>query len=333
MGLPGFWEHSYTPVRFRPPEWRLEPEERLYFCGSCFADNLQELYRESLLNAAGHPFGAVYNPLSLLETFRFLRSERAIEPQDLFTHQGLARHFLFHSSLAEPDGREAAAKMNRRLQEARRELDRADTVIITLGTAWYFRDREAGRIVNNCHRLPKERFDRLLSSGDELRGTLQALCRELRLDRPRRLILTLSPVRHLRDAAEENSRSKALLLTAIHDTIEAMATPEIWYFPAYEIMQDELRDYRWYGSDRVHPSPEAVSYILERFFQAAAGPRLREYRHRVEKYRRMAAHRSSGRGTPEEKAFIAKREAARQGLAADYPGLEALRQPTEPPSS
>ncbi|MDC7221478.1 MAG: GSCFA domain-containing protein [Spirochaetales bacterium] len=289
-----FWKKSYTPVRFPKAPFTISPESKLMFFGSCFAEELATRYKSLDLPNSLSPFGTIYNPLSLAHCFDSLLNKKlSLEP---FLQNGKWRHFDFHSSRScsgDLSLDEAVKHYGDLIDEGHKELLSTDYIIITLGTAWAYRLRENKRVVNNCHRCDISVFERdNFQKWEEklAQPKLEESLKFLKEINPSvQIILTVSPVRHLRNDARENSYSKAILrclceeLSGNYDWME--------YFPSYEIVMDELRDYRWYGEDLSHLSPRAVDYIMERFYKWAGGLELESFIDRRNKEIKRLNHR------------------------------------------
>ena len=273
-----FWDGSHTTARFPPSSFTLSPDDRVIFFGSCFSDELSSRYEELGLPCSASPFGIIYNPLTMAESFQSLIENKLKgEP---FHQLGLWRHFAFHSSRCIKESPDRQAEADRHFTElvnrGHGEILNADCLILTLGTAWVYKHVKSEMIVNNCHRCDNREFVRLpylrfLEKGRD--NPLGEALEHLKTVNPGlRVIITLSPIRHLRDDVRENSYSKALLRCLCEEICRDRDWVE--YFPAYEIVMDELRDYRWYAEDLTHLSRTAVNYILQRFFEWAGDEEL-----------------------------------------------------------
>lgn len=323
-----FYRESFSRIDIRPFDKKITPEDRLYFGGSCFAENLYGFWKERFLPASLSPFGSIYNPLSLKECFTLLASGRTIGPEELFFHRDLWNHSLFNSTVSSPDRDEMTERLNRKLMEGREKLKAASFLVLTLGTAYIYEEVSTGDVVSNCHRRPASDFRRRLLTVDECRKALEDLMTAVgELNPGVKMIISLSPVRHLRDDAAENSLSKAVLRCGIDaflsdaegDRAEANGSEAV-YFPSYEILLDELRDYRWYADDLAHPSEAAVAYIMERFCETASGEYLEVYLKEAEKLRSLLNHRLRFPESPEGVKFTENREKALRKFAEKYPG-------------
>lgn len=222
--------------------------------GSCFTTEVGSRLKQAGHDVCINPTGNVYNPLSAARTVRNLASGRRYDVSELVEVQGLWRSLDHHTRLAAPTPEEAIAKINESMRVGGEALLQAHTVIITFGTAWVF--ERGGEVVCNCHKLPAREFVRRRLSVQEIVDAWQPIIDEFA---DKRFIFTVSPIRHLADGLHGNQLSKATLLLAI-DSLQRAE-----YFPAYEILIDELRDYSWYAADRVHPSQAAIDEVFGQF--------------------------------------------------------------------
>lgn len=259
--------------------------------GSCFSDNIGCELRADMFDVAVNPFGPLYNPISIQNAIMTLCGERDFREEDIFEHEGLFHHWDFHSRFSAPAAAEALGEMKKSIASASEALKNASCVIITLGTTTFYRLRADGRAVANCHKMPGNIFDRANLKLDETTGILNYIAETLtRINPGIKCIFTVSPLRYLGDGLHANTIIKSTLQLAVESVVSGREN--CIYFPAYEIMTDDLRDYRFYAEDMKHPLEVAVKYIYELFQKsffterttavAAEGRRL---------YKRMA-HRS-----------------------------------------
>lgn len=259
-----------TPVEIPKPERLIDYSSKILTLGSCFADQMGERLRMHGFDCMVNPFGTLYNICSVFNSLMRLGSVSGLlrsqdnpmfSKQDVFLRpDGRFVTWSHHSrcGLKESDGFTAEdflKKANEDLQKAADFFCKADTVIITLGTSYVFKLRNTDFVVSNCHKAPAKDFERMFVPSED---TAQMIRQIIAMFPKKRFIFTVSPIRHLADGAHGNNLSKSALLLAVN---EAGAE----YFPSYEIMMDELRDYRWYSEDMTHPSEAAVKYIFERF--------------------------------------------------------------------
>lgn len=255
-------------MEFRTPvEWHGESEEIKYsdhvlLMGSCFAENVGGLLLENKFSCDVNPFGILYNPLSIAKALRQMLDGKVYTMDDLFDSGGQCHSWMHHSSFSSTDADECLNRINLRLEKAASALPRTSWLIMTWGTAFvYGKDSE---VVGNCHKQPDRLFTRRLLDVDTICGEWNDTLREAKQRFPGlKVMLSVSPIRHLKDGLHGNQISKSVLLLAIDRLCRELDFCH--YFPSYEIVMDELRDYRFYAEDMLHPSPLAVKYIWECF--------------------------------------------------------------------
>ncbi len=245
--------------------FRLDHRSSLLMLGSCFTEEVGRMLKRYLFPVCINPFGVTYNPLSVLGGLKALMEKEAYSEDDLESRDGLWFSFDHYTRFSHPDRGEALQAINASFLSAKQTLENASTLILTWGTAWVYRHRNKDRVVNNCHKIPSREFTRGRLTPRQVIGPCEEEFRRL-FDRCSglKIVLTVSPVRHLKDTAHGNQLSKASLLLAA-EALTRSFPEQCFYFPSYEIMMDELRDYRFYGSDLVHPSETATRYIWEKF--------------------------------------------------------------------
>ena len=250
----------YTRILLPKARFSFSYEDLVVMMGSCFAENIGRKLEENKFSVDINPFGTLYNPASVAEGLRMLLRPEYFTPGDLFQHEGIYHSFTHHSRFSAPSEEECLGHINSRLSESSDFLRKATRLVITLGTAFVYRLKSDGRIVSNCHKLPEKMFDRQRLSTQEIVEDWKPLLLALWEQNPAlKILFTVSPIRHWKDGAHENQLSKATLLLAT-DALQKDYPGRIAYFPAYEILMDELRDYRFYADDMLHPSPLAISY-------------------------------------------------------------------------
>ena len=282
-----------TPVEQPCGTLDISHKSRLMLCGSCFAGNIGTALLDKKFNADVNPFGVQYNPLSIATVLSRIvdGTPFAEHSPELFEHNGKWHSILHHSDFSR-DSKEALIEcINERLMRAHKAIAGCNVIIITLGTAYAYTRNSDNSVAGNCHKLPAGCFTRSLLGIEEICGRLQCVMQRIMALNPEvKFLFTVSPIRHLRDGAHDNQKSKATLLLAI-DRLIQMYPQNAFYFPAYEIVLDELRDYRFFADDMVHPSATAVEYIWECFgkcyfneetaaVNAAAGEIARALAHR-----------------------------------------------------
>lgn len=299
-----------TEIDIAPLHTRIGNEHRTLALGSCFAEQIGARLARAKFRVTVNPTGILFNPLSIVAALRSYPTP--VGREELHCDGGRWFHFGFHGDFAAPTADEALQRMNAARRAGAEALDAADRVVLTLGTAWIY--ERGGEVVANCHRQPAAQFTRRRLTVEEVTGALAAA-----IEGPlagREIILTVSPVRHLGDGLAGNAASKATLRLAAEQLTERYAS--VSYFPAYEILTDDLRDYRFYADDLVHPSPQAVAYIWEKFSAAALTPAAQALLPEVEAIAAAAAHR------PRDPHSAAHRDFCRRMLEriAALPGVD-----------
>jgi len=243
---------------------KITHKEAILLLGSCFATNIGENLIKAKFNALSNPYGVLYNPASIGRVTERALSKRPYTESDLFMEGSLFHSYDHHSCFSSTDSRKMLRTMNAARKKTAAVLKSGSHTIITFGTAYVYCLKSDGRVVANCHKQPDRLFARSRMSIDEIVALWRPLMARIRkLNPAMKFIFTVSPIRHLKDGLHENQLSKATLLLAIEALKEE--TEGVFYFPSYEIMIDELRDYRFYAEDMVHPSPTAVKFIWEQF--------------------------------------------------------------------
>ncbi len=227
--------------------------------GSCFAANMAKKMEQAGFCTC-YPFGALYNPISIAQGIEYIQKGTPLQDSDLFYYNEQWHHIDFHSDFSHADKDTALAQINQAIAQGHQAWNSSQVLILTLGTAWYYTWKTSGKVAGNCHRLPAGQFERSRLSLQQITTALQTIVQQAA---DKQIIITVSPIRHWKDGAIANQRSKALLLLACEQLEQQFSN--VTYFPSYELMMDELRDYRFYADDMMHPSDMAVQYIWERF--------------------------------------------------------------------
>jgi hypothetical protein len=251
-----------TKIDFPYPFPKIDYQDGILMLGSCFAEHMGYHLSISKFMVETNPFGVLYNPESIAAALECLVSERVFTEADLFQYEDRYHSFMHHSSFSDLTPEATLARINERLEATRKILPKVNRIFLTFGTASVFLLSETEEVVANCHKLPDRRFIRRRLTVDDIVERYVALIEMLmrKMGIEVQIILTVSPIRHLKDGAAANSRSKAILLLAAEQLVERFPR-NVFYFPAYEIMNDDLRDYRFYDSDMLHLTPIAIDYI------------------------------------------------------------------------
>ena len=239
----------------------------LLLMGSCFAENIGAKFDYFKFNNLVNPFGIIFNPVSIEKLIDRIVNNRKFTETDIFYHNDLWHSYEVHSEVSNPNKEVYLHKLNSLLEETRIRISEVTHFQITYGTSWIYRNIESDKIVANCHKVPQKKFTKELLSIETIQNSIRNTIELVHKINPNcQFIFTVSPVRHVKDGFIENTRSKAHLISAIHSIIQSNQSVD--YFPSYEIMMDELRDYRFYSEDMLHPNQTAIDYIWERFSQS-----------------------------------------------------------------
>lgn len=280
-----------TPVKFEKALFPFSYSTSVFLIGSCFAENIGEKLDAAFFPVDINPFGTIYNPASVASGLRMLLDRKQLNRTDLFFHAGSFHSFTHHSRFSDPSADVCLKKINERLISSAETLRNADRLIVTLGTAWVYELKANGQIVTNCHKLPEKEFIRRRLSVSEIVADWDMLLTDLLQENPNlKVLLTVSPVRHWKDGAHGNQLSKATLLMVV-DELRRLYPEVIDYFPAYEVMMDELRDYRFYADDMLHPSSLAIDYLWNCFLEQYITPESKKLLVELQELEKAVKHR------------------------------------------
>lgn len=286
--------------------------------GSCFAENMGDKFHYFKFQNITNPFGIIFNPVSIEKIVDRVVNSDLFTAEDVFFHNERWHCFEVHSDVSHSDKEELVANLNQILVETKKQLQEASHIIITYGTSWVYRNIDRGNIVANCHKVPQKQFTKELLSVSAIQQSIQSTIRLIQSINPNcNFIFTVSPVRHLKDGFVENQRSKANLIIGLHETFDfRLSTFD--YFPSYEIMMDELRDYRFYAEDMVHPSQVAIDYIWERFRESTISETAYATMDAVESIQKGLQHRPFNPNSESHQKFEANLRSKITTLVAQY---------------
>ena len=276
-----------TIVDIKPSKWKIGYEDKILMLGSCFSDEIGRQMEERKMQVTCNPFGTLYNPLSIANAIHMT------ELPELVEYDGLWHSMAHHGSFSRATKEEAEKAVAESIETMQRALEEATVVIVTFGTAWVYElsaiSHQPSVIVGNCHKMPEKWFSRRRLTVEEIVEAWQPILAQYA---DKKWLFTVSPIRHVRDGLHENQVSKATLLMAVERLVESQKSKvESRYFPSYEIVMDELRDYRFYADDLVHPSNMAVEYIWERFCETFCTSQTINAMHIAHKEWKFARHR------------------------------------------
>jgi hypothetical protein len=294
-----------TFVEIPKYSWQTGYSQKIIFMGSCFTENVGNRMETLKYDVDINPFGILYNPVSVAGGLRILLQHKEFRSEDLIFANGLWHSFSHHGRFSSANENEALELINSRIKSSADFLKNAGFLFITFGTAWIYKFKKTGQPVSNCHKIPAKEFERIRLNVDEIVDDYRELLTEIRKINPSlKVVFTVSPIRHWKDGAIENQRSKAVLLLAIDELINESGDDFCAYFPSYEIVMDELRDYRFYAEDMIHISDVAVEHIWEKFQSAMIDKESQQVAARVQKIVKAAGHKPIHKNTPEYNQFM-----------------------------
>ena len=306
-----------TDIKIQPLEQTIAYGDGLLFLGSCFADEVGGICRGLGFDAMVNPFGVLYNPASIAQSLDRMNSGKPFRYEEVIrVGEGQYCTFSHNTAFWNLSEQVLLAHVNQSLAEAHARFMKAKWVIISLGTSWVFQDKETQKVVSNCHKLPAARFERLFLSVEQ---SVQFLSEMVHQHPDKQFIFTVSPLRHLKDGLHENQLSKAALLMAVDQVCKQFENAH--YFPAYEILLDELRDYRFYKEDMVHPTEQAVRYIWERFADFAIDLKEKPAMKAAAELKQMFQHRPLFPDSEAFKRFEQLEEKKINELRRDFPKI------------
>jgi hypothetical protein len=291
-----------TLVEFPASAEKISYNSRCLFMGSCFTEEIGGRMFSHKFPVLVNPFGTLFNPASICDNLETLIEGRIFSPDDLFVHNNMWFSFSHYTRFDHADQKECLTLVNNSLLEGSAWIRSCNYILITLGTAWTFEYRATGKVVANCHKLPSADFTRRLLEPEEICNRYDHMLSGLKKINPgARILFTVSPVRHWKDGAMNNQVSKSILLLSIHRMMKNHST--ISYFPAYEIFMDELRDYRFYAADMLHPSETGSAYVWERFCESYLDETTKKIMAGVTAILKAVAHRPGQTDIPNLKKF------------------------------
>lgn len=249
----------------------IDHKTQLMSLGSCFSENIGSKLKEYHFHNVINPFGILYNPESIAQSIELLIKNKSFTKNELLKHNGIYYSFYHHSRFSNSDAEKCLSSINNEINNAHLHLKKCNILLITFGTSWVYKLNQSNQIISNCHKLPAKYFTRFKLNMHDIVKRFTELFENMHNINPNlKIVFTVSPVRHLKDGAAENQLSKATLILAIHQLVNQFS--HCSYFPSYEIMIDDLRDYRFYNEDMMHPSAVAVNYIWNRFVDSLVKP-------------------------------------------------------------
>ena len=292
-----------TKIPIQKSNFPIDYDSKIMLLGSCFAENMGEKFEYFKFQTIVNPFGIIFNPVSLEKLIRRSIEKRKFTKNDIFFHNELWHCYDVHSELSNSDKSFFLNSLNDLINTTHQQLNDSTHIIITLGTSWVYRNIETNEIVANCHKVPQKQFTKELLTINEIEESLKSIISLVQSVNPNcKFIFTVSPVRHIKDGFVENTLSKAHLIAALHTSSFQLPTSN--YFPSYEIMVDELRDYRFYAEDMLHPNQTAIDYIWIKFFENYISESEFRLMNAICEIQRALKHRPFNPNTESHQKFI-----------------------------
>lgn len=310
-----------TSIPIQKSDFLIDYSSKLVSFGSCFAENMGDKFDYFKFSTLTNPFGIIFNPISLEKIiFRSIHKKYFTE-KDIFFHNEAWHCYEVHSELSNPDKEQFLTTLNQLIDATNVKIEKLTHCFITLGTSWVYKHIESDVIVANCHKVPQKYFVKKLLSVSEIEGSLKNIISEIRSINPNcKFIFTISPVRHSKDGFVENNVSKSHLITALYHFL-SNATSSI-YFPSYEIMMDELRDYRFYAEDMLHPNQTAIDYIWMRFSENFINETEFETMQHVSEIQKSLSHRPFNPNSESHLKFQENLKQKINAIVAKYPEMK-----------
>ncbi|HEY0047051.1 MAG TPA: GSCFA domain-containing protein [Flavobacterium sp.] len=310
-----------TKVPIHKASCGISYNSEIFSLGSCFAVNISEKFSYYRFRNVVNPFGILFHPVAISNFLKDVSSKRLFVADDLIFHNETWNCFDAHSEISNSSKDDLLANLNQASKAAYDNIQKASHVIITLGTSWVYKHLASDAIVANCHKVPQKAFQKELLSVETISSSIgEMISIILGLNPQANIIFTISPVRHLKDGFVENQISKANLISALHKTINRQLTT-VNYFPSYEIMMDELRDYRFYNADMIHPNQIAIDYIWERFSEAYLSPEALEIAAKVDDIQKALNHRPFNSNSAAHQQFQTNLQSKIENLQEQYPHI------------
>jgi len=308
-----------TPIPIQKSNYQIDYNSKIVSLGSCFAVNIGDKFAHFKFQNSINPFGILFHPLALEKIILKAIFKEEFTKEDIFFYNERWHSFDVHSDLSVSNKELFLKMLNSNLENLRNDLSESSHILITLGTAWVYRNLKSEEVVANCHKVSQNQFKKELLSADEIKNSLEKIIAAISEANPKaKIIFTISPVRHIKDGFVENQWSKANLITAVHQIIN-QKSESINYFPSYEIMMDELRDYRFYAEDMIHPSQMAIDYIWKRFSETWISEEAMLTLQEIENIQKGLNHRPFNSESEQHQKFLGNLQQRIEVLKSRFP--------------
>lgn len=309
-----------TKIPIAKSAYPIDYDSKILSLGSCFAENMGAKLDYFKFPNAVNPFGIIFNPVSIESLISRVVHQQKFTEKDIFFHNDLWHCYEVHSELSHHDKNFFLERLNQILIKVHSQMGTLTHCLITYGTSWVYRNKSSETIVANCHKVPQSHFGKELLSAATIEKSIQNTIGLIQNINPNcHFIFTVSPVRHIKDGFVENQRSKAHLIAAIHSSIFHL--PATNYFPSYEIVMDELRDYRFYAEDLLHPNQTAIDYIWERFSEHCVSSACWDIMEEVSGIQRALAHKPFNPNSESHQQFLKNLQSKIDSLQQRFPGF------------
>lgn len=292
-----------TQILLKKAHNQIDYESKVLLFGSCFSENISSKLSYFKFQNFSNPFGILFHPIGIENLITNAINQKKYTEKDIFFHNERWHSFDSHSQLSNASKDELLQNLNAQIVATNKQLEECSHLIITLGTSWIYRHIESDKIVANCHKIPQKKFLKELLSIDDISSSLEAIISLTKSINPKiEIIFTVSPVRHIKDGFTENSLSKSHLISAIHQVVEPRYNTH--YFPSFEIMMDDLRDYRFYNYDMIHPNETAINYIWENFKSTWIHQDSNKIMEQVDTIQKGLAHKPFNPSSEQHQSFL-----------------------------
>lgn len=313
-----------TKIPLKQQQNKIDYQSQLLILGSCFAQNIGDKLDYFKFQSLQNPFGILFHQIAIEKLISKAIQKIPYTEDDIFFLNERWHCFDVHSDLSNPSKEKLLEELNSVLEKTNQQITKSTHILITLGTAWVYRNLKTNSIVANCHKVPQKEFSKALLSVDDIQNSLlrTIACIEA-VNKNVQFIFTVSPVRHLKDGLVENQRSKAHLILAVHKLLSLQVEfGNASYFPSYEIMMDELRDYRFYDYDMIHPNQIAVDYIWEKFIEVWIASKVHPILEKVDSIQRGLQHKPFNPESAQHEAFLKSLDTKITYLQQAYPFMK-----------
>ncbi|MBC7845249.1 MAG: GSCFA domain-containing protein [Flavobacterium sp.] len=310
-----------TKISISKSDNPIDYNSKMVSLGSCFAVNMAEKLDYFKFQNTCNPFGILFHPLAIEKMIDFAVSNKLFTEEDVFFYNERWHSFDVHSDWSNSNNEELIANLNAIVQSTEQQIKEATHIIITYGTSWVYRNVESNAVVANCHKVPQKQFSKEILSVEIIENSIKNTVDLIQRVNPKaNIVFTVSPVRHLKDGFVENQVSKANLISALHSS--SFQLPTSSYFPSFEIMMDELRDYRFYAEDMIHPNQVAIDYIWERFSETSISEESFSIMKEVETIQKGLQHRPFNPDSESHQQFLSKLQDKMAKIQKQFPEIQ-----------